>query len=489
MTVARFFGCVFRGYGQMFLANNVTSGVFILAGLIMLSPIDAAWSLVGAVAVTAAALGLGCESFLLGTGFFGVNGALLGSLWVLYPEVPHWMRGVLTVAGALAMALFLVPVMRRLHRRSAPFTLFSLPYVAVAWICLAALCATGAHDRKTQAGWDALARGNIEDAARYFESAATSTRRAEAYRQDGLGWVAFKCGDYAAATNRFVLALTLAPRLVDAHDGLGWSHFKSGRYDAAGAEFTLALARAPWMADSHDGLGWLALRGGHAKEARRQFLLAALDAPLFDDAYAGLRDSLALSGETNRSRAYEGIRAFMAGHVDGRHRFVPMSAFVAWGLFLLGILCHSPVSAAMAVTGIAGCVAMSWFVPATAVVTLDVGFVYNLVALLVALGGQYLPVRPMALVWMLLVGAVMGWSSYAAGLWLAAHGWPLLCLPFNVFLLLSLAVFRRSRVPMELAVTSPENVARWARKRETANRCWAVLTDARTKGLSKGEGR
>jgi hypothetical protein len=55
---------------------------------------------------------------VLKTGLFSVNGALLGALWLLFPQVPLWAQIVATALGcARVMAFFFVPVMERMHAK------------------------------------------------------------------------------------------------------------------------------------------------------------------------------------------------------------------------------------------------------------------------------------------------------------------------------------------------------------------------------------
>ena len=63
---------VMRGYGQMFLANNITSGMIFSIALLILSPANATWSLLGAVASTLLAKLAGMKAEME-SGLFGIN--------------------------------------------------------------------------------------------------------------------------------------------------------------------------------------------------------------------------------------------------------------------------------------------------------------------------------------------------------------------------------------------------------------------------------
>ena len=88
-----------RGYGQMFLANGVLPGALVLAGLFVLSPTYAGWSLLAAGLVTALATWLERASAELDAGLFGVNGALLGFSWIALPELAAPIKAASSTAG------------------------------------------------------------------------------------------------------------------------------------------------------------------------------------------------------------------------------------------------------------------------------------------------------------------------------------------------------------------------------------------------------
>lgn len=77
--IRRFLDALLRGYGQFFLANNPISGACIFLGLLLLSPVDAGWSLLGAsIAAAIARRARAAGDFE--AGLFGVNGALISTL-------------------------------------------------------------------------------------------------------------------------------------------------------------------------------------------------------------------------------------------------------------------------------------------------------------------------------------------------------------------------------------------------------------------------
>ena len=95
-ALARLAEYVLRGYGQLFLANRVTSGACFACALLLVAPVAGMLSLVGAVTLTATAMARSTPESLLKTGLFGVNGVLVGYAWALFPEVDGWIPSVAT---------------------------------------------------------------------------------------------------------------------------------------------------------------------------------------------------------------------------------------------------------------------------------------------------------------------------------------------------------------------------------------------------------
>ncbi len=135
-----------RGYGQMLVANSRITGICVLIGLFILSVETALMSLGGALLISALAQWRAQNDSVLKTGLFSVNGALLGALWYLFPQVPLWAQALTTALGCAVMAFFFVPVAERMHEKKSPYVLFSLPYIAAAWTALTALIFFGVHD-------------------------------------------------------------------------------------------------------------------------------------------------------------------------------------------------------------------------------------------------------------------------------------------------------------------------------------------------------
>jgi tetratricopeptide (TPR) repeat protein len=265
------------------------------SGWFILSPQAALAGLCWALAVMSwTARRLTKEAAVLKTGLFSLNGALLGGVWMAlsadaavgadHGDVPRI---------AVLMAKVFVPVAERMHQKRSAYVLFSLPYIAAAWVAILTLMAAGVHDAELTRGWRALLANDLDKAERHFLHTEVHTDEAEASRCAGLGWSLFRRGDQMGAQQAFSRVLTLETGVADAYDGLGWSRLRENRIVDAEKAFRRAVALDGFFADSWDGLGWCALAEQKPAEARRHFTLAVLCAPLFADGWKGLAMTLA----------------------------------------------------------------------------------------------------------------------------------------------------------------------------------------------------
>ncbi len=467
-----------RGYGQMLVANSRITGVCVLIGLFILSVETALMSLGGSLLICAFAQWRAQNDSVLKTGLFSVNGALLGALWYLFPQVPLWAQAFTTAIGCAAMAFFFVPVAERMRERKSPYVLFSLPYIATAWAALTALIFFGVHDAELTRGWRALLTNRFEKAEKHFLNTEVSTDMAEACRCGGLGWSLYRRGDQIGAQTAFSRVLSLKTGVADAYDGLGWSRLREGRYDDAALAFRRAVALDSFFADSWDGLGWCAMQAGHPDEARRHFITAALCAPLFADAFTGLAATLSASTAQDYAKAWSG---FLTAHLGQTAQFTSSRVLLCWGWFFLGILCHSRTSALVALGAIGICVLGSLWKPVFG----DPAFAMNVIVLSLALGGHYLRLNMRTIAWMLLVtlGLALIWESLSEAL-LRLALLPLF-LPFNFALPGSVAFFgwlhrrglRDERVPIDWTSTTPAEIRALSVQKEKAD---PVQTQAKT---------
>lgn len=466
-----------RGFGQMLVANNRVTGACVLVGLFCLSIESAFMSLGGALLISVLARWRAHgDDTVLKTGLFSVNGALLGALWILFPQVPLWAQIVTTALGCAAMAFFFVPTARRMHEKKSSYVLFSLPYVAAAWVALFALMFFGVHDAELTRGWRSLVTNRFEKAEKHFLNTEVSTDMAEAYRCAGLGWSLYRRGDQTGAQTAFARVLSLKTGVADAYDGLGWSRFRQGRYEDARLAFQRAVALDSFFADSWDGLGWCALQENHIDEARRHFTTAALCAPLFADAFTGLAATLS----EGRAKSF----ASTWGHVLGSSlslspQFTSSRTLLCWLWFFIGVLWHSRTSALMAVAAVTLCFAGSFWLPIFG----DPAFSMNAVVLFLALGGHYLRLNVKTFSWALSVTIFLAVLHTPLSEALLRLGLLPLCVPFNLGLLGSIALFgwlhRKGlcdeRVPVDWAAGTPADIRAYLAQKEVAGGCWKKL--------------
>jgi urea transporter len=451
-----------RGFGQMLVANNRATGVCVLIGLFILSLETALMSLGGGLLISALAGWRVKDDAVLKTGLISVNGVLLGALWFLFPQMPLWAQALATALGCAGMAFFFMPVVERMHERSSPYVLFSLPYVAAAWTAIMVLIFFGVHDAELTRGWRSLLTGQFEKAEKHFLNTELRTDRAEAYRCAGLGWSLYRRGDQAGAQTAFSRVLSLKTGVADAYDGLGWSRFRQGRHEDARFAFRRAVALDSFFADSWDGLGWCAIQDGNVEEARRHFTTAALCAPLFGDTFAGLASTLSAGRAQDAARKWS---AFLDANLSLSAQFTSSRVLLCWLWFFIGILWHSRTSALVALAAFAVCAAGSYWKPVFG----DPAFAMNVTVIFLALGGHYLRLNIRTVLWTLLVTLVLAftWEPLSDGL-LRLALLPL-CLPFNLALLGSLGFFgwcqrkgwRDERVPVGLATTTPAQIRRY----------------------------
>lgn len=467
-----------RGYGQMLVANSRITGLCVLIGLFILSVETALMSLGGALLISSLAQWRAQNDSVLKTGLFSVNGALLGALWFLFPQVPLWAQALTTALGCAAMAFFFVPVAERMHEKKSPYVLFSLPYIAAAWAALTALIFFGVHDAELTRGWRALLANRFEKAEKHFLNTEVSTDMAEAYRCAGLGWSLYRRGDQTGAQTAFSRVLSLKIGVPDAYDGLGWSRYREGRYDDAALAFRRAVALDSFFADSWDGLGWCAMQAGKPEEARRHFTTAALCAPMFADAYTGIAATLP-EGTQGYAKSWS---EFLTAHLGQTAQFTSSRVLLCWVWFFIGILWHSRTSALVALGAMGICVLGSWWKPVFG----DPAFAMNVIVLSLALGGHYLRLNARTVVWMLFVTLFLAllWAPLTEAL-LRLALLPL-CLPFNFALLGSIAFFgwlhrrglRDERIPIDWASCTPAEIRAFSAQKEIADACWSKLKKA-----------
>jgi hypothetical protein len=154
---------------------------------------------------------------------------------------------------------------------------------------------------------------------------------------------------------------------------------------------------------------------------------------------------------------------------------------LSWTLFLMGILWHSRTSLFIALFLITTLISLTLTVPSVGKSLYDINLFFNLLALFLAFGGQYLRMGLKTALWtaVLAIGMVITWGWLGSILNLV--GLPVLCLPFNLALVATLIVFpwfnltRAMLIPLEVATSSPEEVNLWLAKVELVGKCWRTL--------------
>ena len=465
---------IMRGYGQMFLANNITSGMIFFVGLLILSPMNAAWSLLGAVASTLLAKFAGMKAEME-SGLFGVNGALLGLSWFIFPEVPAIGKLILTLLGSMVIVLFLIIGAKLIKRIRLGLTLFALPYIFAVWLNVLISNAVGWYEPIDMNGWNALALRQPDKARFHFEESKPKSIRGRWYQEDGMGWAYYYLADYKNASTHFLNAIELDPKLLDAHGGAGWCEFNLGRYEQAELFFKTA--------NTWNGLGSIYAGKGDLHQAEVFFYKCILSNPLNSDAYLGL-SGIAFQTESPKYGTWlAGISYRIQKAVSPIMQTISSIQILCWALFLTGILWHSRTSFLVSVFLIFTMISLTMVVPNTGKSFSDINLFFNLLALFLAFGGQYLRMGLYTGLWtaVLSVGMVALWEWLDSTLRLI--GLPVLCLPFNLALVGTLIIFpwfrwtRVMLIPLEVATSSPEEVNLWLEKARLVGSCWKKLEE------------
>lgn len=135
-TTARdFFLGTIRGIGQVYLADNIISGILILVGIALCSRISALAAYLGSALGTATALATGVPSSQVALGMYGFNSSLSVTAMLMFytPSVGAGILGVLsgimTVLGQQGIATMLQPL--GLPFMTLPFCMIALPFIII----------------------------------------------------------------------------------------------------------------------------------------------------------------------------------------------------------------------------------------------------------------------------------------------------------------------------------------------------------------------
>jgi tetratricopeptide (TPR) repeat protein len=124
---------------------------------------------------------------------------------------------------------------------------------------------------------------------------ARSTLRAPTAEEiNNEGSIYADAQQYEKAIEQFKLAISLNPRLFEAHTNLGHVHAWNGQFDEAIAALKEAAQIDPSNAKAHFNLGRVYYRAGQAAEAIRSLEQAIALKPAYDEAEMALRRAVEL---------------------------------------------------------------------------------------------------------------------------------------------------------------------------------------------------
>jgi urea transporter len=133
ITGVDFFKGAVRGVGQVYLADNLWSGLLILAGIAACSRIGAAAALIGSITGAATALATGVSGAAVASGLFGYNASLTFTAMLMF-YAPNWgalitgfLATVMTVSAQQTFATLLEPL--GLPFMTLPFCATALPFI------------------------------------------------------------------------------------------------------------------------------------------------------------------------------------------------------------------------------------------------------------------------------------------------------------------------------------------------------------------------
>lgn len=133
LTARMFFAGMVRGIGQVYLANNLASGLLVLAGIAVCSRISAVAAVVGSALGAAFAVATGVNAAAIENGLYGFNSSLsVTAMFMFYvPSMGAGMLSILaallTIVGQQALAGLLQPY--GLPFLTLPFCVITLPFI------------------------------------------------------------------------------------------------------------------------------------------------------------------------------------------------------------------------------------------------------------------------------------------------------------------------------------------------------------------------
>lgn len=135
ITLSGFFAGCIRGIGQVFLVDNVISGILILAGIAICSRISAVVALFGSFVGAAIGVAVGVPGVEVEKGIYGFNPSLtVIAMYMFYAPSPSLLilstiAGSMTVVAQQALDTILLPY--GLPYMTLPFCVIALPFVVI----------------------------------------------------------------------------------------------------------------------------------------------------------------------------------------------------------------------------------------------------------------------------------------------------------------------------------------------------------------------
>lgn len=133
VTAAQLFGGTIRGIGQVYLADNLTAGFLILAGIAVSSRVAAGVALFGSFIGAGIALATGVSPAAVEAGMYGYNASLsVTALFTFYcpskgTTILASFAGIMTVLAQQALTTMLEPL--GLPTMTMPFCVIALPFI------------------------------------------------------------------------------------------------------------------------------------------------------------------------------------------------------------------------------------------------------------------------------------------------------------------------------------------------------------------------
>lgn len=135
-TLCGYIDTILRGYSQIIFCDNTLTGLIVLISFVD-SPMSGLLSLAGSTSALITAVLIRTEPYLVKSGLFGVNGALVGLALAFYLPVGTMLLCVLVIASVLS-TIFMRFLLNTL---SLKFNLpaLSIPFLVVTWLGMLSL--------------------------------------------------------------------------------------------------------------------------------------------------------------------------------------------------------------------------------------------------------------------------------------------------------------------------------------------------------------